>query len=109
MTAAALKLDEATPGKTVLYLSGHLDAYSVSAVWSDALRILRGAPDTPLVADCAAVTYCDGAGVALLVDLLRQPRQPGAEVRVENLAPDYRTLLDQVDPASYRIAPAQPP
>lgn len=109
MTAAALKLDEATPGKTVLYLSGHLDAYSVSAVWSDALRILRAAPNAPLVVDCAAVTYCDGAGVALLVDLLRQPRQAGAEVAVENLAPDYRTLLDQVDPASYRIASTQPP
>ena len=108
MTAAALQLDAATSGARILHLSGHLDAYSVSAVWSDALQILKSTPSTPLRVDCTAVTYCDGAGVALLIDLLRRPRQPGAEVTVENLAPDYRALLDQFDPASYRIAPTQP-
>ena len=28
----------------------------------------------PVIVDAAGVDYCDGAGIALLVDLLRQPR-----------------------------------
>src|SRR5690606_10823810 len=40
-----------------------------------------------------------------LIDLLRQPRHPDAAVRVEGLAPRYRALLDQFDPAHFRPTP----
>ena len=66
-------------------------------VWRDALRALRRAPDAPVVVDAAGVDYCDGAGIALLVDLLRQ-RAPGA-VEVANLEPAFEALLRQFDPA----------
>jgi len=99
---AALEEYPADAAVRGLRLSGRLDAYTVPAVWPRALRALEAAPDEALIVDCSAVDYCDGAGVALLVDLLRRPRTPGAEVRIEGLAPDFRTLLDQFDPADYR-------
>jgi phospholipid/cholesterol/gamma-HCH transport system permease protein len=59
--------------------------------------------------DAAGVDYCDGAGVAMLVDLLRQPRAAGAQVRIERLEPRYQALLDQFDPVEYREQQAKHP
>src|SRR5262249_8289122 len=46
--------------------------------------------------DGAGVDYCDGAGAALFIDLLRHPRK--GNVEVVNLRPAYQTLLRQFDP-----------
>jgi phospholipid/cholesterol/gamma-HCH transport system permease protein len=59
--------------------------------------------------DCGRVEYCDGAGVALLVDLLRQPRAAGAEVEVRGLADRFQRLLDQFDPRALAAGAAAPP
>lgn len=94
--------DGATRG---LELAGRLDAYSLGQVWADAKRALAGSPDRPFVVDCSRVEYCDGAGIAMLVDLLRTERRPGAEVRVEGLSEGFRRLLEQYDPADFRAPP----
>jgi phospholipid/cholesterol/gamma-HCH transport system permease protein len=49
------------------------------------------------VIDAAGVEYCDGAGAALFVDLLRHPRE--GKVEVANLDPQSAVLLKQFDPA----------
>jgi phospholipid/cholesterol/gamma-HCH transport system permease protein len=96
MSSAALAISEAPDGRRVLALSGRLVADTIPEVWRDALSALRDAGTQPVVVDAAGVDYCDGAGIALLVDLLRQPRQ--APVAVENLKPAYSALLNQFDP-----------
>jgi phospholipid/cholesterol/gamma-HCH transport system permease protein len=53
------------------------------------------------------VEYCDGGGIAMLVDLLRQPRRPEAKVSVVGLKPQFETLLDQFDPAALRVPPKE--
>jgi phospholipid/cholesterol/gamma-HCH transport system permease protein len=87
-----------------LALRGHLDAYSIAQVWQDARKALARFAQQPVVVDAAGVTYCDGAGIALLVDLLRQPRPAGAQVRVEQLDPRYQALLEQFDPAAFGVS-----
>jgi len=79
----------------VLALSGRLDANTIPAVWRDARRALKDAPGKRVVVDAGEVDYCDGAGIALLVDLLRQ-RAKG-EVELANLKPAFATLLQQYD------------
>ena len=79
----------------VIALSGRLDANTIPAVWRDARRALKDAPDKRVVVDAGEVDYCDGAGIALLVDLLRQRAQ--GEVEVANLKPAFATLLKQYD------------
>jgi phospholipid/cholesterol/gamma-HCH transport system permease protein len=102
---AHLDITEPTAGAPArLALSGHFDAYSIAAVWQDARRALARFALQPVVVDAAGVQYCDGAGIALLVDLLRQPRSAGAEVRVEHLDPRYQALLAQFDPAAFNPA-----
>ena len=106
--AAALAVSDGPDGSRVLLLSGHLDTYSIARVWAAARAALSSAPTQPIRIDAAAVDYCDGGGVAMLVDLLREPRQPGAEVSIEGLKPEFQRLLDQFDPQAMR-EPVEPP
>ncbi|MEO5701318.1 MAG: MlaE family lipid ABC transporter permease subunit [Casimicrobiaceae bacterium] len=97
----ALAVADAPDGRRVLSLSGRLDAYSIRDLWTAARAAVRSAAGRSVLIDAGAVEYCDGAGIALLVDLLRMPHMTRAgEVAVVNLRPEYQALLDQFDPAA---------
>ena len=106
---AALAVADAADGSRVLGLSGRLDAYSIAGVWRAARAAVESAPDRRIVVDAAAVDYCDGGGVAMLVDLLRQPRAGAAAISIRGLKPQFKTLLDQFDPRAFEAPPAPPP
>lgn len=97
---STLSIADAPDGSRVLSLSGRLDAYSIHDVWGAARTAVRAAAGRKVVVDAAKVDYADGAGIALLVDLLRTPSlaHSGAPVEVRNLRPEFQTLLDQFDP-----------
>jgi phospholipid/cholesterol/gamma-HCH transport system permease protein len=105
---ATLAIADAADGSLTLTLGGRLDAYSIADVWARARAALAAAPTRRVVVDAAAVEYCDGGGVAMLIDLLRQPRAADAAVSVRGLRPEFQTLLDQFD-LSVLAAPAEPP
>jgi phospholipid/cholesterol/gamma-HCH transport system permease protein len=109
--AATAVLEPGPPqgNAAVLRLSGRLDAYSVGPLWAVALASLRSRPSLSVVIDASRVEYCDGAGIALLVELLRQPRSAGAEVTVAGLPEPYQRLFEQFDPQRFTVKPeAQP-
>ena len=93
---AALAISDTPDGQRVLVLSGRLDASALSELWATVRRAVSDAAARPVVVDAAGVDYCDGAGAALLVDLLRQPRTPPVVVR--NLRAPYDALLGLFDP-----------
>ena len=95
-SVAALAISDSADGRRTLALSGRLDATTLPELWDAVRRAAADVPRAPLVIDAAGVEYCDGAGVALFVDLLRQERE--GKVEVANLAPTYATLLKQFDP-----------
>ena len=105
--AASLAVTDASDGGRELRLAGRLDAYSIAGVWSSARAEVARARDRRVVIDAARVDYCDGAGVAMLVDLLRQERPATAPVTVQGLKPEFQTLLDQFDPAALRATPEE--
>jgi phospholipid/cholesterol/gamma-HCH transport system permease protein len=109
---AAIELQSDAAGADVLSLSGRLDAYSVGRLWSEARRLLSAHPRTPLVVDCSNVEYCDVAGAALLIDMLREPRAATATVTIRGLAERFQRILQQFDPTALRApagtAPAEP-
>jgi phospholipid/cholesterol/gamma-HCH transport system permease protein len=105
---AALVFRPGDGGPATIVLSGRLDAYSVGPLWAQAHDALRTHPNAPLAVDCSGVEYCDGAGVALLLELLRSPRPAGAEVAIRGLAERFQRLLEQFDPKALAEAPAPP-
>jgi phospholipid/cholesterol/gamma-HCH transport system permease protein len=106
---AALVLRPGDGGPAAIALSGRLDAYSVGPLWGEAHDALRTHPNEPIVIDCSGVEYCDGAGVALLLDLQRRTRPSGAAVTIHGLAERFQRLLEQFDPRTLAEAPAPPP
>jgi phospholipid/cholesterol/gamma-HCH transport system permease protein len=92
---AALAISDTPDGRRVLALSGRLDATTIRRVWSEGRQAIAAVPGRRVVVDASKVDYCDGAGIALLVDLIAQ-RKAG-EVQVANLAPAFETLLEQFD------------
>jgi phospholipid/cholesterol/gamma-HCH transport system permease protein len=101
MTALAIT-DQA--GSRVLTLSGRLDASTIRDIWGQAKVAIADATG-PVVVDAAKVDYCDGAGIALLVDLKRER----GEVTIANLAPAFEALLRQFDPTRFTSAPDPEP
>jgi len=103
-----VKLELVTsPTELQLILAGALDAAGVASIWPRARQALAAHSALPVRVDGGAVDYCDGAGLAFLVDLLRQIRPPGATLTVVGLAPPFQRLLDQFDPRAF-AQPLQP-
>jgi phospholipid/cholesterol/gamma-HCH transport system permease protein len=92
---AALAISDTPDGRRVLALSGRLDATTIRRVWADGRQAIAAVPGRRVVVDASKVDYCDGAGIALLVDLIAQ-RKTG-DVQVAHLAPAFETLLEQFD------------
>jgi phospholipid/cholesterol/gamma-HCH transport system permease protein len=101
--AATLTVSDAAAGSRELRLAGRLDAYSIAGVWHDALAALAAAPGRAIVIDASGVDYCDGAGIAMLIDLLRQPRAANAQVSLSGLRPEFQALLAQFDPEAMQV------
>src|ERR1700758_1506787 len=96
----------------VVALSGALDAESLPPIWARARAALRESGGAPLRVDATGVTYCDGSGIAFLLDLRREGLRHGSRVTITNLAPRFAELLGQFDRASLDDegqAPPQPP
>ena len=106
--AATLTVSDAAAGSRELRLAGRLDAYSIAGVWHDTLAALAAAPGRAVVIEASGVDYCDGAGIAMLIDLLRQPRAANAPVSLSGLRPEFQALLDQFDPVAMQV-PVEPP
>jgi phospholipid/cholesterol/gamma-HCH transport system permease protein len=106
---ARLALQDAGDGALLLLLSGRLDAYSIADVWRESRAAVTGALNRRVVVDATAVDYCDGSGVAMLVDLLRQTRAKDAAITIRGLKREFQTLLDQFDPHAFEAPPEPPP
>jgi len=92
---ATLAVSDTGDGRRVLALSGRLDATTVRDVWKQGRRAIADAADRRILVDAGSVDYCDGAGIAMLINLMQQ-RKPG-DVQVANLKPAFEALLQQFD------------
>jgi phospholipid/cholesterol/gamma-HCH transport system permease protein len=87
------------PGGSVVALRGALDSQTLPPIWPGARAAVRKNGALSLRVDAAGVTYCDGSGIAFLLDLLREGARQGASVTITNLAPRFAELLGQFDQA----------
>lgn len=81
-------------GSSTLVMTGRLDAYTTGGLWREALQVLQQSKPTRVVIDASGVTYCDGAGVALLLKLQDQQRSAGGEFAIMALRDEFQRLLD---------------
>jgi phospholipid/cholesterol/gamma-HCH transport system permease protein len=94
---ASFTADEGPAGELSLKLSGYLDTEAAGRIWREVIDVVATRRPASLVVDAAGLEYCDGAGIALLLELKR--RQLGEQRRFElrDLRASFQSLLDQFD------------
>jgi anti-anti-sigma factor len=87
---------EQQPGRTVLYLSGPLESHS-ALDFKKTFRTLVGSAARSVDIDLGGVTRLDGVGLASLVWAWREATSRGKEVRVTQVRPPVRQLVEQMN------------
>ncbi|MEA3225453.1 MAG: MlaE family lipid ABC transporter permease subunit [Planctomycetota bacterium] len=95
---ASIDFQKLDKGKFKLAITGRLDAETTGRLWPQAVRKLAEAKPQALVIDASKIDYCDGAGMALLLQLKHIQERRDHQVRIEGLRPELRQLLDMFDP-----------
>jgi phospholipid/cholesterol/gamma-HCH transport system permease protein len=100
-------------GGLILSIVGALDTASTGQAWRQAVRLVNQHRPARLIVDASRLTYCDGAGAALLLELRRHQQGRRQTYEIQSLDPAYQALLDLYDrwemqrPES--LAPAESP
>ena len=85
-------------------LEGRITARTAASIWQSARDTLARHPERPVVFDASGIEYVDNVGIALLFDLVRHERPPGANVELRALAPNLAALLAAYDPRDFAVA-----
>ncbi|HNK51535.1 MAG TPA: MlaE family lipid ABC transporter permease subunit, partial [Nitrospira sp.] len=73
---------------------GRWDSDTTGKWWQRGQQILEQGKPSRLVIDASGVSYCDGAGVAFLIDLQQLQIRIGGDAAIQGLPEEVRRLLD---------------
>jgi len=107
--SASLAVSSGNEGVLTLRLSGWLDAHTISDVWNQCRAAVNQSNPSKIVVEGGDIQYCDGAGIAMLVDLKREQGARTVPVEIRSLPAAYQPLLDLFDPADFRQLKAARP
>jgi phospholipid/cholesterol/gamma-HCH transport system permease protein len=91
-----LRVEENRAGLLVFAIEGRLDSADTGKIWPKATGLVRGAGT--VILDASGIEYCDGSGIALLVNLRNHARNAGGSFEIRGLRPEFQQLLDAWDP-----------
>ncbi len=100
-----VSLDQSTDSDPVLSITGRLDAATLPSIWATAVDRVRADAPPRLTVDLEGVTYCDGSGIGLLVELDSIVRIGGGAVSFIGVGDELERILDMAllkDPKSAR-------
>ena len=104
---AKLRSDGPRNGLLKLAIDGRLDADSTGRVWRDSIRLVAAARAATVNLDASAMDYCDGSGIALLIQLRRLQQKAGGKLEIHGLRPEFQELLDDWSQGSSDTTPSK--
>ena len=81
-------------GTLTLIMAGRWDSDTTGKWWQRGQQMLTQGKPRRLVIDASGVSYCDGAGVAFLMDLQQLQIRTYGDVTIQGLQEEFRRLLD---------------
>ena len=81
-------------GTLTLIMTGRWDSDTTGKWWQRGQQMLSQGKPRRLVIDASGVSYCDGAGVAFLVDLEQSQTRIGGDFTIRGLQQEFQRLLD---------------
>jgi phospholipid/cholesterol/gamma-HCH transport system permease protein len=103
------RVDDADGVVPSIVLAGRITAHTAAPVWRAALATLARNPHRPVIVDASRLEYVDDVGIALIFDLVRRERPPGAKVEVRALADNLATLIGRFEPRDFATPAAGRP
>ncbi|MDF7799128.1 MlaE family lipid ABC transporter permease subunit [Pontiellaceae bacterium B1224] len=100
---------ERSGGQLNLSISGHLDADTLTGLWSEVHGILEQRGIDSICVEGSEISYCDGAGAALLVYIRQVALRLNAAVEFQGLEDDVSEMLDLYPPEKLAEAQQQSP
>ncbi|MCF7958464.1 MAG: MlaE family lipid ABC transporter permease subunit [Phycisphaerae bacterium] len=98
MLSSPMEIEQDKEGILRLTFSGRLDVDRTSDLWRKAEQILQRSKPQSLFIDAHEVSYCDGAGVSLLLNLAHYQKNAEADFEIQGLQGKFRKLMDLFDP-----------
>ncbi len=92
--AASLRSDGPHNGILKIAILGRLDAGTTGRIWRESTRLVAAARVAVVDLDAAAINYCDGSGIALLIQLRRLQQKNAGQLEIHGLRPEFQELLD---------------
>ena len=90
---ATFDLQQSPNGEARLILNGRLDRETAASLWQPSVQRLRETRPPRLIVQAEGVTYCDGIGVALLLEYRRIQEGNGRQIEIRGLRPEFQQLL----------------
>jgi phospholipid/cholesterol/gamma-HCH transport system permease protein len=81
-------------GTLTLVMTGRWDSDTTGTWWRHGQQIIAQSKPRRVVIDASGVSYCDGAGVAFLVELQQWQARTGGDFAIQGLQEEFRRLLD---------------
>jgi phospholipid/cholesterol/gamma-HCH transport system permease protein len=103
---ATLAESRTSGGQRLITLSGSLDAAGTADLWHQALR-LAAKPGQGLTVDAAGISYLDGSGMAMLLEMRRLAEARGSSFAITGLQERFAKLFGMFTPADLQPPPAQ--
>lgn len=82
------------PGTLTLVMTGHWDSDTTGRWWQLGQQIMAQSKPRRVVIDASRVNYCDGAGVAFMLELQQLQTCTGGDFVIQGLQDEFRRLLD---------------
>src|SRR5258708_1815225 len=90
-----------SPQGVSVVLEGRITAHTAAPIWQSCIDTLARNPNRPVVVDASRLEYVDNVGLALLFDLTRRERPPGAAIELRELAPNLAALVGRFEPQQF--------
>jgi len=105
---ATFELGAGPDGQAALVLRGRLDRDTTAALWRASTEQLRAMKPPRLVVLAGGVTYCDAAGIAMLMEYKQIQEQNEGGFEIRDLRPQFEQLMALFE-TDHLVAPPAPP
>ncbi len=105
---AAFELMAERDGQATLILRGRLDRDTTASLWEQSTQQLREMRPSRLIVRAGEVDYCDGAGIALLMEYKQIQEQNEGQIDVRDLRPQFQQLRALFETDHLVLPPSAP-
>ena len=75
-------------------IEGRLDSFTTSSIWRKASDTVAAAKTSTVLLNASNIDYCDGSGVALLIQMRQQQLRSGGRFEIRGLQPEIQALVE---------------